>query len=99
MPNDPELPGMPSAKVPQVGSPAWTVAEWKRFRRLSKEHDGLTSPAMAAVAIGISRQRVHQIIQEGHLRTFTILGKPFLSCDEVHAFGKLDRDEAFRYAA
>ncbi len=98
LPMSEELPLNDTRKpAPKVGSVAWTVAEWKRFHALSKEHGGLTNPAFAAVAIGVSRQRVHQLINTGHLRSFEVLGKPYVCCNDVEEFAKLERSNTYRY--
>jgi hypothetical protein len=46
----------------------------------------------------VSRQRVHQLIQDGRLRTYSIFDRTFLACDDIAEFAKLDRDSAFRYS-
>jgi hypothetical protein len=83
---------------PSKGSVAWTVREWRKFRQLSSKHGGLTSTTLAAIAIGISRQRVWQLVNSGHLRMFEIMGKQYLACDDVEEFAKLERSSGFRYA-
>jgi hypothetical protein len=93
-----ELPGMPEPTLPRRGSIAWAGREWRRFRQLSKLHEGLTSASFAAEALGVSRQRVHQLIQDGRLRTYSIFDRTFLACDDIAEFAKLDRDSAFRYS-
>jgi hypothetical protein len=96
-----ELPGMPAPTAPKLrkGSRAWISSEMSRFKQLSAEHHGLTQPAMAALALGLSRQRVCQLMGAGHLRSFEIMGKPFVSCTDIEAFAKLERDSGFRYEA
>ncbi len=83
---------------PAKGSVAWTVREWRKFRKLSTLHGGLTSPTLAGIAIGVSRQRVLQLVNTGHLRAFDVLGKQYLSCDDIEEFAKLERSSGFRYA-
>ncbi len=92
-----ELPGMPAPTAPHKGSIAWTRAEFRLFRDLSRKHHGLTQVSVAAVAIGVSTQRVYQLIEAGRLPTFEILGKIYLPCDEVEAFASVERDSATRY--
>jgi DNA-binding XRE family transcriptional regulator len=92
-----ELPGMPAPTVPRKGSLAHTRAQFHLFRDLSRKHHGLTQVSVAAVAIGVSRQRVYQLIEEGRLPTFDILGKIYLPCDEVEAFAAVERDTCTRY--
>lgn len=96
-----ELPGMPAPSAPKLrkGSRAWIGAEMSRFRSLSVEHDGLTQPFMAALVLGVSKQRVSQLMGAGHLRSFEVMGKSFLSCRDIEQFAKLERDTGFRYQA
>jgi hypothetical protein len=68
---------------PEVGSPEWKSAEWDRYRRLSIKHDGLTTPFWAALALGVTRQRVHQLKQAGVLSTVEIMGKCLIPCDKL----------------
>jgi predicted XRE-type DNA-binding protein len=98
----PELPGMPApaaSKQPRKGSAAWVKQEWAKFRELAAEHGGLTQPAMAAVALGISKPRVNQLMDSGHLRWFEVMGKRFVSCADVEEFAKLERHAGFRYGS
>ncbi len=89
---------MPPPSTPRAGTRAWRVAEFNRFRKLSAKEGGLTNPIVAAVLLGVSRQRVHQLIETGHLRAFNVLGKNYVSCDGLEAFLQLDRSgSGFRY--
>ncbi len=96
-----ELPGMPARTAPKLrkGSRAWIASEMALFKQLSAEHSGLTQPFMAALMLGLSRQRVHALIQTGHLRSFEVMGKTFISCTDLEEFAKLERDSGFRYEA
>ena len=58
---------MPPASTPREGSTAWKLAEFKRFRKLSLQEGGLTQPFVASLLLGVSRQRVHQLIEEGRV--------------------------------
>lgn len=93
-----ELPGMPEKRAPRPGSMGWAKAEWHRFRTLSAIHGGLTQPSMAAMALGVSRQRVHQLVQEDLLTVHYIFGKPYIACNELADFRLLERDTQTRYA-
>lgn len=84
---------------PRKGSKAWVKAEWARFVELAAEHGGLTQPFLAAMALGLSRTRVMQLMDDGKLRSFEVMGKRFVSCADVEEFAKLQRDTAFRYEA
>ncbi len=96
-----ELPGMPPRTAPKLrkGSRAWIASEMSHFKQLSAEHSGLTQPFMAAMALGISRQRVCQLMGTGHLRSFEVMGKSFISCTDIEAFAKLERYSGYRYEA
>lgn len=88
---------MPPPDYPRSGSKAWKVAEFRRFRRLAEKEGGLCQPIFAALLLGVSRQRVHQLIENGHLRAHNVMGKNFVSCDGLQAFLQLERDSSFRY--
>jgi hypothetical protein len=88
---------MPAPIAPQKGSIAHTRAQFCLFRDLARKHHGLMQVSVAAIAIGVSTQRVYQLIQAGRLPTFDILGKTYLPCDEVEAFAAVERDSATRY--
>jgi hypothetical protein len=96
-----EFPGMPAPTEPKLrkGSRAWIKAEFQKFQDLALEHRGLTQPVFAALALGVSKQRVHQLMETGHLRSFEVLGKRWISCTDIEEFSKLERDSAFRYDA
>ncbi len=95
-----ELPGMPPPTSLREGSNAWKLAEFARFRSLSVEEGGLTQPFFASLLLGISRQRVHQLIEQGKLRGFKVMGKFFVSCNGLEEFRHLERNVPgmrFRY--
>jgi hypothetical protein len=94
----PELPLNDPRRALVVGSPAWKMNEIARFKELSAKHGGLTSAWFAQVALGVSRQRVHQLINDGRLQTYEILGKHLIACDALESFASLDRTSGFRYA-
>jgi len=94
-----EFAGMPKPTEvkPRKGSAAWVKQEWNRFRELAAEHDGLTNPTMAALALGLSKTRVMQLMDQGKLHWFEVMGKRFISCRDIEEFAKLERDTTFRY--
>jgi hypothetical protein len=94
-----ELPGMPAATAPAVGSREWRRSEWKRFQKLAAQHDGLTYPIVACALLGVSRQRVYQLMDTGRLVWYEVLGHKMLACDQLEAFASLDRRPGFRYTA
>ncbi len=52
---------------------------------------------MAAMALGVSRARVNQLMDTGHLRSFEVMGKRFVACADVEAFQQLERHSGYRY--
>ncbi len=86
-----ELPLNDERIIPRKGSKAWVASEIQRFRDLSAKHDGLTSPWFARVAMGVSKQRVYQLMEAGRLPFYEILGKPFIACDVLERFAKIER--------
>jgi hypothetical protein len=65
----------------------------KEFKRISKLQGGLVPQSAAATALGISRQRVHQLVTEGTLSHWTFYGMKWLSENELVSFAKLHRGE------
>ena len=84
--------------VPRRGSRAWKRMEWARFRDLASVHGGLTSAFFAQLLLGVSNQRVHQLMNEGRLPWVEIMGKRFIPCDALEAFSGVDRSCGFRYS-
>ena len=89
----------PTPATLRKGSRAWKLAEWIRFRELAAKHGGLTSPLFAQILLGVSRQRVHTLIEAGRLETVEVMGKRFLLCDSLEEFSMQQRDTQTRYAA
>lgn len=88
---------MPEGKPPRKGTYAHVCYEWNRFRHLSREHHGLTSPKWASEILGVSTQRVYQLMDSGLLPNETVLGKRWLFCDALEAFRDVERDCGTRY--
>ncbi len=86
-----ELPGMPPRSIPREGSNAWKLAEFRKFQVLSKKHEGLTTPFFAKIALSVSRERIYQLIETGHLPTVEVMGKNFIPCDELQRFAAIER--------
>ncbi len=82
----------------RTGSKAWVEAEVRRFRDLSAKHGGLTTPWFAKTLLGVSRQRVYQLMDTGHLPSFELLGKKFIACDQLEAFSAVERNPQTRYS-
>ena len=69
------------------------LADMREFKRLAKLQGGLVPQSAAATALGISRQRIHQLVAEGTLSHWTFYGMKWLSENEVVSFAKLHRGE------
>jgi hypothetical protein len=69
------------------------LADIREFKKISKLHGGLVPQSAAATVLGISRQRVHQLVSEGTLRHWVFYGMNWLSEEEVVSFGKLNREQ------
>ncbi len=63
------------------------------FVRLTKLHGGLVPQSAVGTILGVSRQRVHQLVQEGTFSHWTFYGMKWLSQKEVVSFAKLNRQE------
>jgi excisionase family DNA binding protein len=94
-----ELPLNDVRLEPVKGSPAWKFREIRRFKELAAQHQGLTSTFFAQIALGVSKQRVYQLIESGRLPAFEILGKKLIPCDELERFAALERSSGFRYGS
>ncbi len=93
----PELAGMPEVRPPTKWSMKWYAMEADRYTKLSAQHQGLTPPSVAAFLLGVSRQRVHELIKFGRLTEYEICERKWLPVDQVEAFARLERDSGFRY--
>jgi hypothetical protein len=69
------------------------LADMSEFKRISKLQGGLVPQSAVATALGVSRQRVHQLVTEGTLSHWTFYGMKWLSENEVVSFAKLHRGE------
>jgi hypothetical protein len=61
------------------------------FMKISQQRGGLVPQSTVATILGVSRQRVHQLVTEGTLSHWTFYGMKWLSQEEVVAFAKLNR--------
>ena len=66
-------------------------ADIKEFMRITKLHGGLVPMSAVATILGVSRQRVHQLADEGTFTVFEFYGMKWLLEEEVVSFGKLRR--------
>lgn len=53
--------------------------EIAKFKRFAKEEDGLLLPAQAAAMLGISPQAIESRMKEKSVKTFTVMGRQYLS--------------------
>jgi len=60
-----------------------TASEWQRWRNLSEEHGGVVPLWTAAIVLGVSRQRVYQMCDEGKLTKVNLFDRFYLLADEV----------------
>jgi hypothetical protein len=67
------------------------LTDWHEFSRISKSNGGLVPQSVVATILGVSRQRVHQLIEEGTFSHWSFYGKKWLSQKEVVSFAKLNR--------
>lgn len=80
-----ELPKREKSKVGKL---------WDRLQEASRvvEERGMFVPqSIVAKLLGVSRQRVHQIVQDGRLETVDVCGERFILEDSLVEFCKLER--------
>jgi hypothetical protein len=63
----------------------------KEFVRIIKLRGGLVPMSAVGTVLGISRQRVHQLADEGTFSVYEFYGMKWLLEEEVVTFGKLKR--------
>jgi len=61
-------------------SPLW------QYLKATAEHGPLATPAMVAASIGVSRQRVYQLISEGRLESVHVVGKTWIGTRDLEQF-------------
>jgi hypothetical protein len=66
-------------------------ADIKEFMRIVKLHGGLVPMSAVGTILGVSRQRVHQLADEGTFSVYEFYGMKWLLEKEVISFGKLKR--------
>lgn len=82
----PELYGMPEPAPLREGTGAWAKHELSRFEQISIAEGGLLPAADAADVLGLSRQRVHQLLTKGQLHSIKVLGRSYISVQELQTF-------------
>ena len=84
--------GSPTAQKKSYGVRG-IFEDMREFKRIAKLQGGLVPQSVAATALGVSRQRIHQLVTEGTLSHWTFYGMKWLSENEVVSFAKLHRGE------
>jgi hypothetical protein len=69
------------------------LEDLREFKRISKVHGGLVPQSIAATLLGVTRQRVHQLVSEGTLGHWGFYGMNWLSEKELFSFAKLNRQQ------
>jgi hypothetical protein len=64
---------------------------FRNLRAITSREGGLLPFASAATVLGVSKQRVHDLVNEGTLHPIDLLGKKWLSANELESFVKLER--------
>lgn len=80
-----ELPKRERSKLANL----WDVL--KEARAATEHHGSLVPPSFAADLLGISRQRLHVLMEEGKLETVTFHGKRFVGENSLVAWAKAER--------
>jgi len=66
-------------------------ADVKEFVRIINLHGGLVPMSAVGTILGVSRQRVHQLADEGTFSVYEFYGMKWLLEKEVISFGRLKR--------
>jgi hypothetical protein len=66
-------------------APAQASGGFREFMSVSAQESGLFLPAQAALVLGLSNQRVLQLMEVGKFRSWEFFGKSYVSCREVEA--------------
>jgi hypothetical protein len=74
-----------------------TQEERRQYLELDAAHGGLIWPARAATVLGISRQRMHQLMQEHKIPWVELAGRRCILHDQLADFCALARTQGFRY--
>lgn len=76
-----EFAGFPaSSEVPPP------VAGLREFLALSVEHGGLVPQAALAVTLGLSTQRISQLVAAGRFSVHRVFGQNYVTADSLEAF-------------
>lgn len=61
----------------------WMKSETQRMKDLIKQEEMLLLPVQAAAMMGISQQSLERRMKDGNIRSFTVLGKVWVSGKQV----------------
>ncbi len=91
-----ELEGMPKSK--NRFARAWrdSMADWDAYLEDHKREDGLLLPSIAARLVGVTNQRIRQLLDDGSFTKFEHLDKTWLSRRELSAWVHSERDKGGR---
>jgi hypothetical protein len=68
------------------------LAQIRRFKEITD--GGAVPPYMAAIGLGVSKQRVADLINKGKLRAWSFNGKPLVSVKDIDAYDEARKKEA-----
>jgi len=85
-------------KTPKLGhvyelnrTPGNIADEFYRFQHASKFFGGLLPQAQAASVLGLSKQRINDLVAAGRLREHDFFGKNFIACSDIAEFHSKQR--------
>lgn len=84
-------PGLSKKRASERRGALAILDQVREFKRISELKGGLVPQAVAGTVLGVSRQRIHQLISEGTFSVWQFYGMNWLSQDEVVSFAKLER--------
>ena len=67
-------------------TPETIADEFRRFRHVSRFVGGLVPQAQAALVLGLSKQRINDLVAGGRLREHDFFGKNFIACSDIADF-------------
>jgi hypothetical protein len=85
-------------KTPKLGhvyelnrTPGNIREEFARFQMVAKHVGGLVPQAQAARILGLSKQRINDLVAGGRLREHDFFGKNFIACADIEKFQGQER--------
>jgi hypothetical protein len=85
-----ELPGLKVARRAPTAEQKLRL-EIEEYQRAQQQDGPLISQTVAARIVGLSRQRVSQLLEAGRLRRWDFFDQPYVSLPEIQNFKTLDR--------